>query len=84
MSSAEQFSFRRASRLLDTSMSVDEDGLAGMTAEEAGRYDGRLGSKWSFLKTLKEKKAEEKENPAAVVNIIYSELVSLFTIWERK
>jgi hypothetical protein len=62
------------SRMLANSVSVDEDG--GMLIDEMGRYDGRLGSKWSFLKTLKEKKAEEKENPTTVVNIVHSELVS--------
>jgi len=64
-------------RSLSSSLSVDEDGILG---DEMGRYDGRLGSKWSFLKTLKEKKAEERDNPTTVVNIVHSELVSSYTI----
>ncbi|XP_035713540.1 uncharacterized protein LOC110862265 isoform X5 [Folsomia candida] len=46
------------------SMSIDDEGMAG-----EGGGPGGLGSKWGFLKTLKEKKAEEKTNAAAVAQL---------------
>jgi hypothetical protein len=57
---------------MDTSVNESDNKVSGMSMDEECMGDGSggpLGSKWGFLKTLKEKKAEEKTNAAAVAQL---------------
>lgn len=76
-----EISAEHGNKMSAMSMSVDDDSMA-----EGG---GPLGSKWGFLKTLKEKKAEEKTNAAAVAQlqadilVIFSQLRALHFIFRK-
>ena len=67
---------RGVSRISAISVSVDDEMM------DDGK--GGLGSKWSFLKTLKEKKAEQKENADVVAALIKHDIVSSLWVWNEK
>ncbi|CAG7822724.1 unnamed protein product [Allacma fusca] len=71
LSSEEQeVRMRPVSKMSVNSMSIDDESFA----DDSKFGPGGLGSRWSFLKTLKEKKAEEKEIAAAAASIIPPDL----------